>query len=204
MPESSTSSRVARSEPESWRLGAGWPKWLHNLRLHASDIFVLVDQLLDDLLVVVRVECLLPGVSLEEVEDVSVVRVPADAVVETPGFQLRESRRLGVDSLQRVGMLGESINLTIARGGLRDGRGENTRVEETTYGAVHAEVIVGDRRYLEQKASCVNRHDFVSQRTVPKYSIVVAAGTLRVKFRNGDRIGKRGTSIVKFIASSLT
>ena len=129
MLESSTSSRVTRSEPESWRLSAGWPEWLHNLSLHASDIFVLVDQLLDDGLVVVRVECLLPGVSLEEVEDVSVVRVPADAVIETPGFQLRESRRLGVDSLQRVGMLGESINLTIARGGLRDSRGENTRVE---------------------------------------------------------------------------
>jgi hypothetical protein len=64
-------------------------------RLHAADQLIR-QQLLDDGLVVVRVEGSLARIPLEEVEDDGVIHVPTDAIVDASWLRLRQSRRLGI------------------------------------------------------------------------------------------------------------
>lgn len=90
------------------------PQRLHKLRRHVLDILVLVQQLLDDGLAIVRVEGGPVHVPLVEVEEVRVFAVPPYAVVHHTRLRLREPRRLDVDGFEGVRLVGESADLFVS------------------------------------------------------------------------------------------
>ena len=61
------------------------------------------------------VECPSSGISLEEMEDIPVIAVSANAIVESAGFRLRKASGLSVNRLKSVGMLGIGIDLLFVR-----------------------------------------------------------------------------------------
>ena len=85
----------------------------HEFRLHALEQLVLYE-LLDDQLRVVRLECRTAGVSFEEVEDCSIIWVSADAVVDGAWLRCSEPCRFCVYRLEGICMLWVRIDLSLS------------------------------------------------------------------------------------------
>ncbi len=50
-------------------------------------------------------------------EDGGVLGIPADAIIQRPGFRLRQPRRLGIDGRESVGVLGIGVYLDLNMSG---------------------------------------------------------------------------------------
>jgi len=84
---------------------------LNKNRLHISNIPIFIQQLLNNSLVVMLLECFSPCISLEKVKHVANISVSGDAVVENPLFGCCESRCFSVDCFKGICVFGKRVDL---------------------------------------------------------------------------------------------
>lgn len=56
------------------------------------------------------IKCLLPIIPLKKMENGWMLGVPRKTIVDGPGFELRETSRLGVDGFEGIGVFGVCVD----------------------------------------------------------------------------------------------